>query len=99
MGEGGIGDRVETMAARSSYSGWFVSDVPATVDFYVKTFGLRLRYMHPSLGYAELESKGTVLAFIGEGFAEDLKLLGRLRYGPDRAAAEAAAVRETSTEE
>ena len=53
------------MDARSSYSGWFVSDVPATVDFYVKTFGPRLRYMHPSLGYAELESEDTILAFIG----------------------------------
>jgi lactoylglutathione lyase len=78
------------MASEVRYSGWFVSDVPATVAFYEKAFGLRLRYMHPSRAYAELEGEGTLLAFIGEGLAGELRRLGDLRYRPDRAAAEAA---------
>jgi catechol 2,3-dioxygenase-like lactoylglutathione lyase family enzyme len=86
-----LGDETTTMASRLRYSGWFVADVPATVAFYQKAFGLRLRYMHPSLGYAELEAKNTLVAFIGEGFVSDLRLLGDLRYRPDRDAADAAA--------
>jgi lactoylglutathione lyase len=86
-----VGDETRTMAPRPRYSGWFVADVPATVAFYEKAFGLRLRYMHPSLGYAELEAKDTLVAFIGEGFIADLRLLGDLRYRPDRDAADAAA--------
>ena len=78
------------MASAFRYSGWFVSDVPATVAFYERVFGLRLRYMHPSRAYAELEGDGTLLAFIGEGLVDRLSGVGDLRYRPDRAAADAA---------
>ena len=81
------------MTSRFNYSGWFVADVPTTVAFYQKAFGLHLRYMHPSLGYAELEGENTLVAFIGAKFIANPSRLGDLRYRPDRAAAEAAAAR------
>ena len=66
------------------YSGFFVRDVPATVDFYARAFGLALRYMHPSQGYAELETGDTLLAFVGEDFAREAALLGDTEIRPSR---------------
>ena len=57
-------------------TGFFVEDVPQTVSFYQAAFGLNLRYLHPSTGYAELETGETLLAFVSEGFIEDADLLG-----------------------
>jgi lactoylglutathione lyase len=65
------------------YSALFVPDVAATVSFYEKAFGFRLRYMHASQGYAELETGDTLLAFVGDKFAADLKLLGETPYLPN----------------
>ena len=79
------------MALRFRYSGLFVSDVPATVAFYEKAFGLNLRYLHPSSGYAELETGDTLLAFVGEQFIKETRLLGGLAYAPNRADTSAAA--------
>jgi catechol 2,3-dioxygenase-like lactoylglutathione lyase family enzyme len=75
------------MAPRFNYSGWFVADVPATVAFYQKALGMRLRYLHPSGRYAELETEDTIVAFIGEGFVDDLRSLGgalQIRQGRGR---------------
>jgi lactoylglutathione lyase len=58
------------------YTGIFVSDVAATVSFYERAFGLNLRYLHPSGGYAEMETGDTLLCFVGEEFLDDTKLLG-----------------------
>lgn len=66
------------------YSGFFVPDVPATARFYEAAFGLKLRYMHPSSGYAELETGSTLLAFVGEGFLKDAELLGNTETLPNR---------------
>jgi lactoylglutathione lyase len=66
------------------YSGFFVADVPATVRFYETAFRLKLRYMHPSSGYAELETGSTLLAFVGEGFLKDAELLGNTETLPNR---------------
>jgi catechol 2,3-dioxygenase-like lactoylglutathione lyase family enzyme len=44
------------MALHFRYSAFFVRDVPATVAFYDKAFGFKQRYMHPSSGYAELDT-------------------------------------------
>jgi uncharacterized glyoxalase superfamily protein PhnB len=66
------------------YTALFVRDVPATVSFYECAFGLALRYMHPSRGYAELETGATLLAFVGERFLDDTKLLGELQLRPNR---------------
>ena len=72
-------------------SGLFVPDVPATVAFYEAAFGLSRRYMHPSNSYAEMETGDTLLAFVGESFIRDARLLGDLKYIPIRPAADAAA--------
>jgi len=58
------------------YSGFFVEDVPATVDFYRRAFGVELRYLHPSQGYAELATGETLLCFVGEAFLRSADLLG-----------------------
>ena len=57
-------------------TGFFVEDVPATLDFYCKAFGMKERYMHPSRGYGELETGDTLLSFVGKQFIEDANLLG-----------------------
>jgi catechol 2,3-dioxygenase-like lactoylglutathione lyase family enzyme len=64
--------------------GFIVANVPATVAFYERAFGLALHYMHPSCGYAELDSGGAVLAFIGEGFVATTSLLGDVTIYPNR---------------
>ena len=56
--------------------GFIVADVPTTVAFYERAFGLASHYMHPSRGYAELDSGAAVLAFIGEDFVATTSLLG-----------------------
>lgn len=75
--------RVQALQFR--YAAFFVQDVPATVRFYESAFGLRLRYMHPSSGYAELETGSTLLAFVGERFVMDANLLGGIETVPNRA--------------
>jgi lactoylglutathione lyase len=58
------------------YAGFFVEDVPATVDFYNRAFCMDLRYLHPSQGYAELATGDTLLCFVGEEFLKAADLLG-----------------------
>jgi lactoylglutathione lyase len=72
------------MALSFRYSGWFVADVPATVAFYEKAFGFRLRYMEQSQGYAELDAGGARLAFVGEKFIAEARLLSGAPYAPNR---------------
>jgi catechol 2,3-dioxygenase-like lactoylglutathione lyase family enzyme len=69
---------------RFRYSCLFVPDVPRAVTFYREAFGFELRYMHPSRGYAELETGATLLAFTGEAFLRDAALLGDLAIQPNR---------------
>jgi lactoylglutathione lyase len=72
------------------YSVLLVADVPATVEFYQRAFGLALRYLHPSRGYAELDTGATLLAFISDAFAAETHLLGDCGYtknSPTQAAA------------
>jgi uncharacterized glyoxalase superfamily protein PhnB len=57
------------------YTGFFVRDVAAAVRFYEAAFGLRVRYVHPSGGYAELDTGATLLAFVGEAFEAQAALL------------------------
>ena len=64
--------------------GFIVADVPATVAFYEKAFGLALHYMHPSRGYAELDSGAAVLAFLAEEFVDEASLLGGLEIQLNR---------------
>lgn len=48
----------------------YVADVPATVSFYERAFGLQRRFVHESNLYAEMETGETLLAFAGEPMAE-----------------------------
>lgn len=48
----------------------YVTDVPATVDFYERAFGLERRFVHESNLYAEMQTGETTLAFAGEPMAE-----------------------------
>jgi catechol 2,3-dioxygenase-like lactoylglutathione lyase family enzyme len=40
----------------------YVPDVPASIDFFERAFGLKRRFLHES-GYGELETGATALAF------------------------------------
>lgn len=66
----------------------YVQDVPATVDFYEKAFGLQRRFLHESNTYAEMETGTTALAFAVEALAKENGLTVR----PNRAKDDAAAV-------
>ena len=74
------------MALNFRYTGFFVNDVPATVAFYERAFGFTLRYMHPSSGYAELETGDTLLCFVSDGFVASARLIGGMAYTPNRPA-------------
>jgi uncharacterized glyoxalase superfamily protein PhnB len=52
----------------------YVADVPATLAFYEKAFGLKRRFLHESNLYAELDTGNTVLAFAGEPMASGLAI-------------------------
>jgi uncharacterized glyoxalase superfamily protein PhnB len=69
---------------RFRYSCIIVKDVPATVAFYEKAFGFALRYMHPTKGYAELDTGATLLSFFGEAFIANNTLLGKHPWRPIR---------------
>ncbi|NMO17645.1 VOC family protein [Pyxidicoccus fallax] len=66
----------------------YVQDVPATVDFYEKAFGLQRRFLHESNTYAEMETGATALAFAVEALAKEHGLTVR----PNRAKEDAAAM-------
>jgi uncharacterized glyoxalase superfamily protein PhnB len=71
----------------------YVPDVPATVAFYEKAFGLQRRFLHESGTYAELETGATALAFASEALAKDNGLSVRFhRPNEDAAAVEVAFV-------
>lgn len=53
-----------------AYAIVYVEDVPATVEFYEKAFGLKRRFIHESNLYAEMETGATALAFSGNEMAK-----------------------------
>ncbi|XXF75349.1 VOC family protein [Myxococcaceae bacterium GXIMD 01537] len=71
----------------------YVPDVPASVAFYEKAFGLQRRFLHESGTYAEMETGTTALAFASEALAKDNGLTVRFhRPKEDAAAVEVALV-------
>jgi lactoylglutathione lyase len=60
----------------------YVADVPATLAFYERAFGLPRRFLHESNAYGEMETGGTALAFA----AESLIAANGLKARPNRAA-------------
>ena len=64
----------------------YVADVPATVAFYEKAFGMNRRFIHESNLYAEMETGSTALAFAGEQMAAMNELAIRPNRKGDAAA-------------
>jgi catechol 2,3-dioxygenase-like lactoylglutathione lyase family enzyme len=54
---------------RFGYTIIYVRDVPASVGFYERAFGLERRLLHESGQYGELETGSTALAFADHGLA------------------------------
>ena len=48
----------------------YVADVPATIDFYERAFGIRRKFVSDDSMYAELETGATTLSFAAEAMAE-----------------------------
>lgn len=62
----------EEIITRLSYANLYVSDVRRSVAFYERAFGLKLRFVHESGHYAEMETGATTLAFCQHELAESL---------------------------
>jgi lactoylglutathione lyase len=56
---------------RFGYTILYVRDVPASVEFYERAFGLERRLLHESGQYAELETGSTALAFAAQELAAE----------------------------
>jgi len=50
----------------------YVDQVSAVVDFYRRAFGLNVRFLDETLGFAELETGGSMLAIAAHSFGEML---------------------------
>jgi lactoylglutathione lyase len=73
------------------YTILYVEDVPGTLAFYGKAFGLGTRYTHESGSYGELETGATALAFVSHAL---LRQIGKTPQAPllDRPTSEIALV-------
>jgi lactoylglutathione lyase len=61
----------------------YVVDVPATLGFYERAFGLARRFLHESNMYGELETGGVVLAFAAEAMVEHNGISARINRPDD----------------
>lgn len=57
----------------------YVDDVPAVVDFYKRAFALEVRFYDEALGFAELETGGSLLAIAAHSLGEMLMPNGYFR--------------------
>ena len=64
----------------------YVQDVPASLAFYERAFGLARKFLHESNQYGELDTGGTTLSFANEGLIAAAGILAR----PNRRTAEPA---------
>lgn len=55
-----------------SYVILYVADVPATMDFYSRAFGLQTRFLHEGGDYGEMATGGTRLAFSAISLMESM---------------------------
>ncbi|MBA3814122.1 MAG: VOC family protein [Alphaproteobacteria bacterium] len=58
----------------------YVSDVLATVEFYQRAFSIKLKFLHESNLYGEMETGETTLAFVSEALAQ----MNDLQIRPNR---------------
>jgi lactoylglutathione lyase len=62
-GQEAFGDQKQTeQTMRFGYAIIYVPNVPASIEFFERAFGLKRRFLHES-GYGELETGETALAF------------------------------------
>jgi len=61
---------------RLGYLLLYVADVPKTVEFYERAFGLTRKMVHET-GYAEMETGATTLGFVSHKAAEGLGMTYR----------------------
>ncbi len=54
---------MKTMEVQYAYTILYVTDVPATLEFYEKALGFERRFLTPEQDYGEVKSGPTVLAF------------------------------------
>lgn len=73
------------MALTFRYAVWVVADVAASVAFYERAFGLALKSMPPSKGFAEMETGSTLLCFLSEAFLREANLYDGREIVPNRA--------------
>jgi lactoylglutathione lyase len=66
----------------------YVPDVRAAVDFYATAFELKIRFVHQSGNYAEMETGNTALGFANEKFAPTYGLFTPNRLGKQASGAE-----------
>ncbi|CAN7389673.1 VOC family protein [Acidovorax sp. LjRoot74] len=65
------------------YTILYVEDVPKTIAFYERAFGLVRRFVHEAGDFGELDTGATALAF------SSLRLMAELGKNPQRASADA----------
>ncbi len=63
------------------YTILYVQDVPATLDFYQKAFGLKQKMLHESGDYGELDTGQTTLSFSSLSL---MKELGKKPLSPQK---------------
>jgi len=51
------------------YNLLYVNDVPSTMDFYAKAFGLEKGFLHPQNAYGEMATGETRLGFVSHEVA------------------------------
>lgn len=56
-----------------AYTILYVEDVPASVDFYRRAFGLTPAFVHESGDFAQMDTGGTALAFSSRRLMTELK--------------------------
>lgn len=79
---------------RLGYVILYVENVPDTMAFYQKAFGLESRFLHESGQYAEMETGQTCLAFAGEEFVKESHQFRVNRRDQEAAGAEIALIVE-----
>ena len=55
-----------------SYCTIYVQDLNKTISFYEKAFSLKIKFIHESGAYAEMETGATVLSFSQTELAESI---------------------------
>lgn len=68
------------------YTILYVEDVTKTIDFYQRAFSLKLKFVHESNQYAEMETGETTLAFASEALAQSNGVSIRPNRGGEPAA-------------